>query len=327
MSERIEWIDIAKGILIIFVIIGHIPLGGLRIENGAIASFYDFMPLYGCMYMSAFFIITGFCSNFNKKNIWELLIGDFKRLIFPACIITSIIKLLNSAIYQDSSIWTSYLRNIPYQGVIWFITVMVSSRFLYYFLRKIPSILIMGFILITCMVLGVVLYNTNVPNYVHFQHTLYFSFYIFLGQRLKTHYGSMVNNFKVCPFIYAILLFCGYVFNWHFPNISGGWIDFSYRSIPFQIILTIAGTGTLFFFSKKIVGIKILKYIGKESLAFYLLHGFILFNLMELTKNLHLCPNTRIEALFYHIIVATITIFICLMCIIVYNRLIKLLEQ
>lgn len=69
MKERLNWIDSTRGLLIMFVIIGYIPLGGISEPhvNGCIASFYDLYPLYGVMYMSAFFIITGYCSSFEKN--------------------------------------------------------------------------------------------------------------------------------------------------------------------------------------------------------------------------------------------------------------------
>ena len=69
MKKRIEFIDIAKGIAIICIILGH--LGSNQI-NRIVFTFH--VPI--------FFIITGYFTN-RKYNNKEFIINKFKRLIIP----------------------------------------------------------------------------------------------------------------------------------------------------------------------------------------------------------------------------------------------------
>ena len=70
MKDRIKYIDIAKGILIICVILGHIT--GIGMEYGGINNSYFehtgylLSTLYVPFYMQAFFFISGYTSNFDK---------------------------------------------------------------------------------------------------------------------------------------------------------------------------------------------------------------------------------------------------------------------
>lgn len=72
-SERIKWLDIAKGLTIICTIIGHTVLFGSQIRN-LIFSFH--MPL--------FFLIAGYTiKKIAMNQLWVATVKDFKRLIVP----------------------------------------------------------------------------------------------------------------------------------------------------------------------------------------------------------------------------------------------------
>lgn len=124
-SNRIVWVDMAKGALILLVIWGHIALGGIRssISNGAIASFYDFMPVYGVMFMPAFFIISGFCSHIDKP-INVLFAKGIKTLIIPSFALTLICIAAQCLIINSKSPLIEYIYTIPIAGGSWFLTVL-----------------------------------------------------------------------------------------------------------------------------------------------------------------------------------------------------------
>lgn len=96
-KERIVWIDIAKGIGIMLVIIGHCFYHGYlqSLFRGVIFSFH--MPL--------FFIISGYtlsCSDSFKKLFLKTFL-KFKRLIIPSLII-----YLISIILESLNDWFNY---------------------------------------------------------------------------------------------------------------------------------------------------------------------------------------------------------------------------
>lgn len=69
-SKRLDWIDIAKGIAIILVIVGHTVPNPSPLRH-AIFSFH----------MPVFFILAGY--TFRPKPWRELLSGSVSRLLVP----------------------------------------------------------------------------------------------------------------------------------------------------------------------------------------------------------------------------------------------------
>ena len=102
---RIEWIDIAKGMAILFVIIGHtVPFGS--IERNFIFSFH--MPL--------FFLLSGYTMKFADS--WnDVKIKACKRvysLLFPVIGIIAVSVLLSysQASYRDFTILLKIIQNM-----------------------------------------------------------------------------------------------------------------------------------------------------------------------------------------------------------------------
>ena len=90
MKKRIEFIDIAKGIAIICIILGH--LNNQQI-NKIVFTFH--VPI--------FFIITGYFIS-SKYSMKEFIKNKFKRLIIPyiiTCLLMIIISLIcNSIVFN-----------------------------------------------------------------------------------------------------------------------------------------------------------------------------------------------------------------------------------
>ena len=80
-SKRVMFIDIAKGIAIICIILGHLGINNI---NRVVFTFH--VPI--------FFMITGYFIN-KKYTIKEFIINKFKRLIVPYFITSFVIILLS----------------------------------------------------------------------------------------------------------------------------------------------------------------------------------------------------------------------------------------
>lgn len=77
MSKRIEWIDIAKGILIILVVLGHSEISG--VTASVINSFH----------MATFFFLAGMTIKLNEnKNLF--IAKRLKGLIMPYIVLAFI---------------------------------------------------------------------------------------------------------------------------------------------------------------------------------------------------------------------------------------------
>lgn len=82
--NRLHYIDIAKGILILCLLVSHF---GIALEKNNVgtqffAPILYFVPMFSVFFMQCFFIITGYCSNLNisGKSYFEKL---SRQLIVP----------------------------------------------------------------------------------------------------------------------------------------------------------------------------------------------------------------------------------------------------
>lgn len=168
------------------------------------------------------------------------------------------------------------------------------------------------------MYLGIYLNNKGIFNYIHFQHVLYFSFYIWIGKMICDYWALIKKYIFVSPYIYATIIVFGYIFHFHFPNISGFYIDFGIELIPLQILLSILGTLSVFYFCQKKKN-RIILFLGEYSLGIYIIHSFILFCIMDMMITFFI-PQNRIEALLFHICALVGTIICSILCILLLKK-------
>ena len=140
-KDRIKWIDTAKGIGILLVIIGHTVKDYTDQEfliRGLISSFH--MPL--------FFILSGitFGQAENYKHLWYNTRKSFKRLIIPVLIVFSIQSIvgLNSQYSDLGNYIVDRFKTLIYSSgadidsidvkalrMTWFLVALFLSKFLY----------------------------------------------------------------------------------------------------------------------------------------------------------------------------------------------------
>lgn len=98
-NEREKWIDNAKGIAMILVIIGHV--------SGGLEGIWNFNFVYG-IHLVMFFVLSGYTTK-KKELTPEFLSNRFERLMGPyfiTCVAILITDVINSYIAHDSSIAT-----------------------------------------------------------------------------------------------------------------------------------------------------------------------------------------------------------------------------
>lgn len=116
-NNRLEYIDIAKGIGILLVVFGHSSLV-LHIENIWIHSFH--MPL--------FFIITGMCFNENKYSFAHFLKRRLHQIMVPCLFFTFFIASIEIIIGVRQL--DSLRYGIPH--ALWFLPVLFVSQLVLY---------------------------------------------------------------------------------------------------------------------------------------------------------------------------------------------------
>lgn len=207
MQKRLEYIDAAKGVLIIFVVVGHMYLAldkagmtGNGFVQGLHALLYDgIIPFY----MPAFFIITGFCSNF-KKEFWSFLWSSIISLKAPCFFFIGVLGALAvRPLFGFSPFDVHYWFIRMFETGVWFLHALFLSRLCYWVLcnkcGKKSRHALVGLLYIGGSA-GIVLQMT--PAFWIF-HAMVLTLFLHIGQELKP-YGFTRRLATGSILIYAV---------------------------------------------------------------------------------------------------------------------------
>ena len=158
LDGRLESIDVAKGIGIIMVVIGHLvkynSLIGLYIYS------YD-MPL--------FFMISGICFNKNKyNNLADYVKTRIKLHLYPAILFTLFIAVFSNILLKPNSAYhlQDFLKGFPH--ALWLLGVLFMTEIIYFYLNKVLNVNTL-FIIAVTIPLGFLLAT---PGKVHLPYEM-----------------------------------------------------------------------------------------------------------------------------------------------------------
>lgn len=294
-EKRLNSIDIAKGIGIILVVVGHTstPLGISKI-------IYQF-------HMPFFFILSGF---FYKDNYFKaplvFLLGSLKRLYVPFVInglrLFFIGLLLSYLILGFTGF--SILGGLKYilliilglnspqfgGGAFWFLRALFIVRFLYFFIilfsNKIENSSLKNFIIFVYVFVFLIIgYRTQFPYTISSTFIALFFYYVGNLYAKNQKYIKM-NVFLLIPAI-AIVICSSYI----------NTVDLAYNTYTYFslfLLTSICGSYTILFVSEKIKQNYILEYVGKKSLSIMIFHFFSFVTINLVIVSLYDLPIDRI---------------------------------
>lgn len=169
--QRIQWVDIAKGIAIILMVLGHSSIP--RQLGHWIFSFH--MPL--------FFIASGFTTRWEKHNFAKFIHNKYTSILLPFTIYSLIV--ITGATYARIDIgwamksgWGGY--------AMWFIPVLLAAllitKLILLFRKKIQYLLVSCFI-----VIDVLLCRNNISLPWNLSVVPLATFFIFLGSQVRPY--------------------------------------------------------------------------------------------------------------------------------------------
>lgn len=124
-KKKIEYIDVARGIAILLMIIGH----SITPKTAAYNIIYSFhMPLF--IFTSGMF--------FKERDFKSFVINIFKRLLLPYMIVVLIVDICKGetfGIYFYQIIHSSGVT----LGVLWFMPFLAIIKFIFYIFKKISK--------------------------------------------------------------------------------------------------------------------------------------------------------------------------------------------
>ena len=318
-KQRIIYFDIAKGILILFLLMGHALLF-IKHEgvNDVFINGFQKCRLYiwTAYYMPAFFVITGYCTSFDKPFL-PFLWKNIKTLKIPAIIFGTFLTLVTLVSHDKLTITnvTSHLSWCVIDSGLWFLDALFISKLCFWALQRVTNNNYL--ILIACLVLfaiGFLWYQEQKGDVTNIKHALMLTFFLFFGQTLKaSKYELLLERYKYIPLVLYILTTCCVLFwNLPYPYITNR-MHLSWSSLLFFFLLSTTGSLLILQLSKRIEPNRILEYIGKNSLVFYIFNTFAL-NISVKLLSKYMTTTLNCVLLF----IGTIVLTCCLLTIICY---------
>lgn len=275
---RLEEIDIIKGLCMVLVFWNHsilyFPIN-LRRQYEVCQVMID---VIGSWYMQCFFLVSGFLFAYSKKTYGEVLSDKIKRLIVPyvfVCVVSFLMKLAvpSMVAFKQHGLWDFFQYYLFEGGDRWFIYLLFWMFLLLTPLKK--YITSSTF----CILLSLLLLYTLVESHVFFkfyplQRLLAYSRYFICGFLMRKYYNQIKPYFVKYRFVFlGIFLMYNVAFN------------YKYEGKFWDVILPYTGVFFCFSFSIWLLrfkkgfvstGVNAIRWIGKYSLQFYVMTGFVL---------------------------------------------------
>lgn len=291
MKERIRWIDSAKGILIILLIIHHIARmisneRGYGLSNVLFLNADEFnFKTFVSFFMPSFFIISGMCTNFDK---------DFKSFLHS----TALTLILPAAILCGTQEW--------------FIMALFIDRILYWLInRKINNNTLILLIMLFSLFLSSLL-STYYSEYerLNLYHVLGSLPFLYFGHRFKNMFFENKLFLLISSITYLFVTALLILYNSHVPFLTR-LCEIYVHEIPLHILLAITGTGLILLISRYLDN-KYLAFIGRMSLVYYLTHMFFLKQIVSrICDTIEVYDGNAIMSLFIYLILVVSALILC----------------
>ncbi|MCQ2237841.1 MAG: acyltransferase family protein [Bacteroidaceae bacterium] len=279
MTKRYDYLDVAKGIGILLVLLHHL-IGHYGISTSISSYLMAFISPFN---VTIFFFISGFL--FSRKTSYkEFLINKFKKLVVPFFFfyLTSLGLVLAMLTY---GVDIPYLHNISTLRLIgdfwmnscqwvniplWFFQSMFWCSIMYYAITSLKKAHIRYLLSMTLILIGTILSVYRIQLPMGLASSLTCMSFIELGNfyREWSEHNSMKYGFGfILAILYIALLFI---------NRSFGWMLNEFNHPLIAIVCGGIGTILLIEFCKKIKTSYFLQFCGQNSLVFFSTHYLVL---------------------------------------------------
>ena len=346
-ANRVNYVDIAKGLGMLMVMWGHIMISGLCYE------------VVYAIHMPLFFFLAGLIYNNQKySSLLQLLTSKAKSLLFPYAVFSVITwaiwvaysfvtgnvenyfaPLLQTVIAQGSA---GYLEhNVP----LWFVTCLFVTEVAYYFIAKTKAVVNIV-ICVLCAAIGYfMISNTLIFDFTKLPWSIEVAMSALLfystGNLFKVHLGlnwlpdftkSKKNISWLCILVFTVIIFISAPVNGHITMGSNSLGN----NVALFYILAFLGIASTLLFSSSIEQTNLpviskitdfIRWIGKNSFYFMAIHvpakGVIVLILARILK----CPKTGITTSFFNSSIAFfITIIVCSATVFLINKCLQLYD-
>ena len=322
-SNRLVYIDVTKGYLMIMVLFHHILwilIDLQKINNEVLFALNSLQRLFLCFFMPCFFIISGYCSSF-KGNTTAFIIKGFKQLIIPNCFFS----ILHMIITDNVSIERYLSIIINYGGYFWFLSAIFCSRVLLFILKKKianSNTLIIILLLLSLLTILAKNYKLITHNYWYLYHAFSFTIYLEIGQRIRyiINKSQISKPLLLSSLIFVfVIIFC-IVFNNDIPYITAKY-HCTIQLFPCHLILSLLGSISFIIIIKyfHILHFRVVNILGRESLIVFCTHLMFLTPFLSYFS-IEISMFNVLQSCLFIIISLMMAIVFCLTCISIFNK-------
>ena len=287
-KRRLNYLDYAKGIGILLVVLAHIYCFNPKLQESMIVVWiYSFhMPL--------FFIISGMLIKFKDEKLSKnIILKKIKNILIPYLffsILSSIIKIIIYELNTSMIIWDLIYTCIGYGiDVLWFLPALFVAEILMLLIFKISKSDYMRMIIIgSLFIVGLSITKSYGMILLIIGRCFIATGFVSIG-----YYGfNRMNSHDVNTLFLIVLLLISI-----FSAKYNGRVDFMnlvHNNHILYIFNLILGTIIVIQFCKKIYNLNLLSYFGKNSIVIlgihmnliYLVRRFIELDLYKYTTGL-----------------------------------------
>ena len=279
-NERLHYIDVFKGLLIVLVIIHHVPyvLGNAIPEAHIIGIRWIQNYIIGFS-MPAFFVATGRCANFQLPYL-QYLWRNVKTILIPCfCLyyFNHWLTCINAICFFDAKwvTWSHFfspgIRTFLHEGgFYWFLIALFLSKIIYYHIFVICNHF--RYRLITSLlfsIIGVVSAESWPElNYFFWQHALALVVFLPIGESMRRHSDLITKwgGYFLTAYLLVVALFT--LLQHHIPSVTRT-VDVITFTHPLYIFLSLIGSLGLWYLSELINHNILLEYWGKNTIVIY----------------------------------------------------------
>jgi len=324
MKDRISWIDIARGLGIIFVIYAHV-----LDRNSIRFLFYAFhMPL--------FFFLTGIVHHHKKSETFiSFLRKNTKRILIPYFLFAFLtygwwIITQNNG-FPTLNEFSSHMRGILYGSgarsglffntLLWFLPCLFAAKVGFELLTRISDSskkLVISLFIFAAVGFAFSILFPELKLPFHIETALSAVVFVGAGYLFYRYYEKIhsyfENNVSKLLIISLLLLLISAIINYSLTGLQN---DMRLNRLNNPILFYISsfsGISTTILISMKIGKEKLLEFLGKISLYLFILHPLILYHIKESShfwvKNslLHSLNNIFLAPLYSAISIVLISI-------------------
>ena len=308
-TDRVHYIDVFKGFLIVLVVIHHVPFVlENAIPEGSIIGIRWIQNLIVGFFMPAFFVATGRCTNFKipfPRYLWK----NVKTILIPCfCLyyFNHWLSCVNALCFQDAS-WVTWahffspgIRTFLREGgFYWFLIALFLSKVIYYLIYVISCHLRWRLLIsLLLAVTGVACSELwTGSNYFFWQHALALVVFLPIGELLR-RYDYLDIKWGYLLFTYLLIISLFTQLQYDVPSVTRT-LDVTLLTLPLYLFLSVIGSSGLWYFSKLIDRNRILEYWGRNSITIYAFNYIISTIVINiLTAIVHPVSNIHVTILF-----------------------------